>query len=68
MNLTIKLAKTIHASDGQKRYIFEPNEMRVLLRNNFAADVAIVDESGEEIRVFNTKDYLAAMAFFHLQQ
>jgi hypothetical protein len=66
MNLTIKAAKTAHVSGG-RRYVFEPNELRELLSNNFDAEVAIVNEDGEEIRVFNTKDYLAAMALFQLQ-
>jgi hypothetical protein len=65
MTLTIKPTKTVHAPGGQ-RYTFDPNEMRELLRANYDADVAIVNESGEQIRMFNSKDYLAAMALLQL--
>jgi hypothetical protein len=68
MDLKIK-AKTITCdSDGVRHFTFEPDELTEILQKNFDADVAIVDGNGEEIRVFNTKDYLAATAFLHLQK
>jgi DNA mismatch repair ATPase MutS len=55
-------------SNGASIYKFDSAEVNEILRNNFDADLVIVDETGKELRTVSTKDYLAATAFLHLQR
>jgi hypothetical protein len=66
MKLTIKATKITY-DKGVRHFTLEPEAMQALLREHFDAEVAIVDENGEELRTINTKDYLAAATFLRIQ-
>jgi hypothetical protein len=68
MSLTVRAKTITYDSAGVRHFTFEPDELKSILRDHFDADVSIVDEMGIELRTFNTRDYLAATAFLHLQR